>query len=280
VTNSAGAIISTIELDPWRADTSRSSNAAFQPKKFTSYERDANGTDEAMFRRYNRWQSRFDQADPYAGSYDASDPQSFNRYAYTQGDPVNYVDPTGLRWILPQTCSTVLGVEGGGITCSFGEAYWLDNPAPGSRDSLERNPKGGVSGQTPTAALAKGDQWYGHNDRNFQRWFHRCYKEAGDPDASKEELAEAYAEWISRGSPKGGNCYGGGGDGEKSPVPGVDPSRVRKDLRRIINAPHWPLVPSPDEIHAIKTLSTAGGVVLAIYLIYVLTTTAPAAAVP
>ena len=82
VTNSAGAIVSTIELDPWGADTNRSSNGAFQPKKFTSYERDATGSDEAMFRRYNRWQSRFDQPDPYDGSYDMTNPQSFNRYAY------------------------------------------------------------------------------------------------------------------------------------------------------------------------------------------------------
>ena len=94
---SSGAIISTIELDPWGADTNRSSNAAFQPKKFTSYERDANGSDEAMFRRYNRWHSRFDQPDPYEGSYDLGDPQTFNRYAYVQNDPVNFVDPSGLN---------------------------------------------------------------------------------------------------------------------------------------------------------------------------------------
>ena len=53
---------------------------------------------EAMFRRYNRWHSRFDQPDPYDGSYDVSDPQSFNRYAYTQNDPANFVDPTGLTY--------------------------------------------------------------------------------------------------------------------------------------------------------------------------------------
>ena len=87
--------VSTIELDPWGADTNRSSNAAFQPKKFTSYERDANGTDEAMFRRYNRWQSRFDQPDPSDSSYDLTNPQSLNRYAYVQGDPVNFIDPSG-----------------------------------------------------------------------------------------------------------------------------------------------------------------------------------------
>jgi hypothetical protein len=69
VTNSLGTVVSTVELDPWGADTSRSNNAAFQPKKFTSYERDGNGSDEAMFRRYNRWHSRFDQPDPYEGGY-------------------------------------------------------------------------------------------------------------------------------------------------------------------------------------------------------------------
>jgi RHS repeat-associated protein len=96
VTNSAGTVVSTVELDPWGADTSRSSNGAFQPKKFTSYERDANGSDEAMARRYNRWHSRFDQPDPYDGSYELTNPQSFNRYSYTQNDPVNFIDPTGL----------------------------------------------------------------------------------------------------------------------------------------------------------------------------------------
>jgi RHS repeat-associated protein len=98
VTNSAGTVVSMIETDPWGAEvTNRSTNAAFQPRKFTSYDRDQNGTDEAMFRRYNRWQSRFDQPDPYDGSYNLSNPQSLNRYAYVQNDPVNLVDPTGLN---------------------------------------------------------------------------------------------------------------------------------------------------------------------------------------
>ena len=97
VTNAAGSVVSTIELDPWGGDTNRSSNEGFQPRRFTTYDRDGNGSDEAMHRRYNRWHSRFDQPDPYGGSYDLTDPQSFNRYSYTQNDPVNFVDPSGLN---------------------------------------------------------------------------------------------------------------------------------------------------------------------------------------
>jgi RHS repeat-associated protein len=96
VTNSSGSVVSTIELDPWGSNTNRSSNAAFQPQAFTTYTRDDNSSDDAMFRRYNRWWSRFDQPDPYDGSYNLPNPQSFNRYAYVQSDPVNFVDPSGL----------------------------------------------------------------------------------------------------------------------------------------------------------------------------------------
>ena len=97
ITNSSGNVVSTLELDPWGGNTNRNINDAFQPHRFTSYERDVNAADEAMFRRYNRWWSRFDQPDPYGGSYSLMNPQSFNRYAYVQNDPVNYVDPTGLE---------------------------------------------------------------------------------------------------------------------------------------------------------------------------------------
>jgi RHS repeat-associated protein len=96
VTNSAGTVVSTIELDPWGGDTNRNNNEAFQPRRFTTYDRDGNASDDAMHRRYNRWHSRFDQPDPYGGSYDITDPQSFNRYSYVQNDPVNFVDPSGL----------------------------------------------------------------------------------------------------------------------------------------------------------------------------------------
>jgi len=49
-----------------------------------------------MMRRYTGKWHRFAQPDPYNGSYDLSNPQSFNRYAYVQNDPVNFMDPLGL----------------------------------------------------------------------------------------------------------------------------------------------------------------------------------------
>lgn len=54
----------------------------------------------------------------------------------------------------------------------------------------------------------KGDKWFGFNNKEFHKWFHRCWKESGDKDATKEEIAEAFAEWKSVGSPTGGKCGG------------------------------------------------------------------------
>jgi len=96
LTNSAGTISSWVDLDPWGAETGRSSNQTLQPHRFTSYVRDGNGSDDAMMRRYEGKWRMFAQPDPYDGSYSLTDPQSFNRYSYTQNDPVNFVDPSGL----------------------------------------------------------------------------------------------------------------------------------------------------------------------------------------
>jgi RHS repeat-associated protein len=98
-TNKNGQVIGGIELDPWGNETTgtfETTTGSKNPRRFTTYERDDNNSDDAMHRRYNASRGRFDQPDPYRGSVNPSDPQSFNRYAYTKNDPVNHSDPSGL----------------------------------------------------------------------------------------------------------------------------------------------------------------------------------------
>jgi len=53
-------------------------------------------SDHAQFRQYSSTQGRWMRPDPYYGSYDFTNPQSFNRYAYGSNNPLASVDPLGL----------------------------------------------------------------------------------------------------------------------------------------------------------------------------------------
>ena len=62
--------------------------------KYTGQEEDAcTGNLNLNFRMYQDAIGRFLRPDCYAG--DPSQPQSWNRYSYVMGDPVNYIDPDG-----------------------------------------------------------------------------------------------------------------------------------------------------------------------------------------
>jgi RHS repeat-associated protein len=106
LTDSSGGFVSAIELDPWGGETSRSINSSVTSQKYTSYERETNGSDYAMNRELNIWYTRFYQPDPFDGSYSLTNPQSFNRYSYVQNDPVNFIDPSGL---MPNDCEYIDG---------------------------------------------------------------------------------------------------------------------------------------------------------------------------
>ncbi len=64
---------------------------------FTSYDRSgATGVDYAVNRNYDSKLGRFLEVDPLgAGVFKLGNPQSFNLYAYVEGDPINYTDGTG-----------------------------------------------------------------------------------------------------------------------------------------------------------------------------------------
>jgi RHS repeat-associated protein len=70
-------------------------------------ERDeASGQDHTWFRKNENSAGRWTSPDPYNGSMNLADPQSFNRFSYVTNDPVNFVDPTGLLLAITK-CSGV-----------------------------------------------------------------------------------------------------------------------------------------------------------------------------
>ena len=72
-------------------------NSDANRQKYAMLERDENsGLDHASWRKYESFSGRWTSPDPYGGSASTADPQSFNRYSYTQNDPVNFTDPSGL----------------------------------------------------------------------------------------------------------------------------------------------------------------------------------------
>jgi RHS repeat-associated protein len=73
--------------------------------KFATYYRDAVGQDYADQRYYNAAKGRFSTPDP--GGIQTANPRnpgSWNRYAYVNGDPVNFNDPSGQTMAALQFC--------------------------------------------------------------------------------------------------------------------------------------------------------------------------------
>ena len=81
--------------------------------QFTSYERDAESSNDYAMARFNvSHLGRFSSPDPLAGSI--GNPQSLNRYTYALNDAVNLVDPSGAMRVPLQDDGWLLG-DGGGV---------------------------------------------------------------------------------------------------------------------------------------------------------------------
>jgi RHS repeat-associated protein len=99
-TNYGGSVGSSYVSLPWGdgyTATVNSSGADQDNEHFAGLERDAeSGTEHAQFRNYTSSQGRWLSPDQYTGSYDATNPQSMNRYAYALNNPSSMLDPSGL----------------------------------------------------------------------------------------------------------------------------------------------------------------------------------------
>ena len=58
---------------------------------------DSSGQQHTWFRKLETQAGRWSSPDPYKGSMGVGNPQSFNRYAYVNNEPVRSVDPSGLE---------------------------------------------------------------------------------------------------------------------------------------------------------------------------------------
>ncbi|MFL6207266.1 MAG: RHS repeat-associated core domain-containing protein [Pyrinomonadaceae bacterium] len=69
-------------------------------KKWAQLERDdETGLDYAEARYYASKQGRFTSVDPMLESAESERPQTWNRYTYVLNNPLNFVDPDGLRYV-------------------------------------------------------------------------------------------------------------------------------------------------------------------------------------
>ena len=95
-------------------------------ESFATYPVDsAIGLYYAQRRYYSSQFGRFTTPDPYRRSGHPNNPQSWNRYGYTTGDPINNVDPNGLDWGDTVGADVGLGDDGGdaGGDDSAGDGY-------------------------------------------------------------------------------------------------------------------------------------------------------------
>ena len=101
-TNSAGIAEETNIYLPFGDDLTTTGGTDTDAYHFAQIDHDyETDTEHAQFRQYSSAQGRFLSPDPYGGSYDPSNPQSFNRYAYVMNNPLSNVDPSGLMMLPP-----------------------------------------------------------------------------------------------------------------------------------------------------------------------------------
>jgi RHS repeat-associated protein len=89
-----GSFVNPMDYKPYGQVLAGSTS---DPYQFTGLERDQeSGLDHTQFRQYSSTNGRWMSPDPYSGSMDLSNPQSFNRYSYVGNMPLGFTDPTGL----------------------------------------------------------------------------------------------------------------------------------------------------------------------------------------
>jgi RHS repeat-associated protein len=135
ITGSTGTVCYDTDYSPYGQEFSHTNTCA-QNYKFTGYERDSEtGLDYAMNRYYNSRIGRFMSSDPMGlASANFGNPQSMNRYAYVQNNPLSFSDPNGLYCVWDDGTYDDDPSEGGAAvgTCASQGGTWFDGSSPGA----------------------------------------------------------------------------------------------------------------------------------------------------
>jgi RHS repeat-associated protein len=144
------------------------------------------------FRKLETQAGRWSSPDPYNGSMNLEDPQTFNRYSYVKNDPTNLVDPSGLTW---QIC----GIVSGEFVCW--ETSWTSGPAWNASQSYSGN--GGVR-EVPWRVSDGSEGRSRWEDMLYSAWGGFTLKEGGKGNRKGDDelkaaacQAEAYAKYAA-----------------------------------------------------------------------------------
>jgi RHS repeat-associated protein len=112
------------------------SSSVSDPYVYTGLFQDTEyGSYHAWHRNESAEQIRWLSPDPYNGSYDVMNPQSLNRYAYVDNNPMASTDPSGLNFaselcsMIPSNILQIISTngnsfKGGGLTGALNDAKW------------------------------------------------------------------------------------------------------------------------------------------------------------
>jgi RHS repeat-associated protein len=127
--------------------------------KFATYHRDASGLDYADQRYYSPGTGRFMTSDPYFASGGAGSPNSWNRFAYVEGDPVNKIDWRGLYWCesLDRNVESVQDCIDTSLPNRGYEIPTSNAPSPDPQTSTERIKRSVAPGEHTNAQMAMLD---------------------------------------------------------------------------------------------------------------------------
>ena len=145
------------------------------------------GQQHTWFRKLETQAGRWSSPDPYKGSMQLGDPQSFNRYSYVSNQPTNFVDPSGLmflaacRWVRYAAFTSynedgsINSTEPGGWQYECTQLFILwDSPLPVPIFTIpDPNIGGGGGGGTPVQPPTQPTQTCGVNPVTGQSGFSR-----------------------------------------------------------------------------------------------------------